>query len=183
MQWMLMPLRRYADFSGRSRRLEYWLFVLFQLLLYVGLFVIFFVAIDASYARDPNNNAMAGFAGILLLFAACAVVWLVMLIPSLAVTVRRLHDTNRSGWWFGGYFLANFAMNGFAGVAMSGLAAGSRTPEQVLAAMGAIYGLAGLGLMVYAIVLFIFFCMDGTPGPNRYGPDPKGRTTAGDIFA
>jgi uncharacterized membrane protein YhaH (DUF805 family) len=69
-----------------------------------------------------------------VLFAHLAVM-LALLVPSLAVTFRRLHDTNRRGWWI----------------------------------------LIGLIPLIGAVVLFIFYLLDGTPGPNRFGPDPKGR--------
>ena len=92
MHWMLMPLRRYAEFSGRSRRKEYWMFWLLNVLvsLFVGL--VFLV----GYYADMSQTDMDTY--------LMPVVWLVCLwsvatfIPGLAVTIRRLHDTDRSGW-------------------------------------------------------------------------------------
>ena len=85
MNWYLEVLKKYAVFSGRSRRKEYWYFALFSLLIFIALGVV---------------DGMVGFfsiePGIGLLGAIFA---LLMFIPSLAVGVRRLHDTNRSGWW------------------------------------------------------------------------------------
>jgi uncharacterized membrane protein YhaH (DUF805 family) len=83
MDLMFAPLRRYADFEGRSRRTEYWLFRLFQLIVFVVLFGI------------AMTMGRAGGA-VLLLYVLFA---MAVLIPSIAVSVRRLHDTNRSGWW------------------------------------------------------------------------------------
>jgi uncharacterized membrane protein YhaH (DUF805 family) len=183
MNYMFMPLRRYADFSGRSRRLEFWLFVLFQFLLYAGLFAILIGIIGAAAATGEVAGAGAailGFAGFALIFF---IVWLALLVPSLAVTVRRLHDSNRSGWWFGVYFLLNIGMNIISGAMMTAMAQSSRSPEELMVAMGGAFGLFGLIMFGYALVLLVFFFLDGTPGPNRYGPDPKGRADAGNVFA
>ena len=89
MEWMLMPLKRYADFSGRSRRKEYWMFVLLQILLLIPLMVIGFVLDDLS---DGGEGGSILF---LLLVGAFG---LVFFIPSLAVQVRRFHDQDKSGW-------------------------------------------------------------------------------------
>lgn len=96
MDWMLMPYRRYADFSGRSRRMEYWMFSLFQFLVLCAFFLLIFIggySID-EYGGSGELGAL-GYVGIigLVIFA------LGSFIPSLAVTVRRLHDQDKSGWW------------------------------------------------------------------------------------
>jgi uncharacterized membrane protein YhaH (DUF805 family) len=78
-------MRRYVDFSGRSNRPQYWLFVLVYLIIYIVACVIDAFALGVT----PGQ----GF-GIVT-----GIVGLVHLIPSLAVSVRRLHDTDRSGWW------------------------------------------------------------------------------------
>ena len=85
MNWFLIVLKKYADFSGRSQRAEYWYFVLFYVLIFLALSVV-----------DGVAGVMYEEVGIGLLGGLFA---LAMLIPSLAVTVRRLHDTSRSGWW------------------------------------------------------------------------------------
>lgn len=84
MEWMLMPLRRYAQFSGRSRRKEYWMYTLFIVLvsLIAG-------AIDGALGLAGE----AGYGPLGGIFA------LATLVPSIAVGIRRLHDTDRSGWW------------------------------------------------------------------------------------
>lgn len=91
MEWMLLPLRRYADFSGRSCRREYWMFALMHgvigLLLYLPVLT---AMVEASHGRPP---AILGVA--LPLFALYV---LTMAVPALAVQVRRLHDCDRSGW-------------------------------------------------------------------------------------
>ncbi|HXH22216.1 MAG TPA: DUF805 domain-containing protein [Dehalococcoidia bacterium] len=83
MDYYMAVLRKYADFSGRARRAEYWMFALINLLISIGLAII-----------DTAILGIEGSVGVLGSLYGLAV-----LIPSLAVGVRRLHDTNRSGWW------------------------------------------------------------------------------------
>lgn len=179
MEYMFMPLKRYADFSGRSRRMEYWMWVLFQFLLYLALWVIFFALAGAAIWSGDPTNALAAGAAIVIFLLIYMVIGLALLIPSLAVTVRRLHDTNRSGWWLGGFFIAYLGLV-VVNVAMMGVL--TQSPDS-LGAVTAVYGIIGLGMLGYGIVLLVFMFLDGTPGPNRYGPDPKGRANAGEIFA
>ena len=84
MKWYLQGLRKYAVFSGRARRQEYWMFELINTLITVALFVI------AVYLGKAGFEY---FIGLPLLYV------LATAIPSLAKLVRRLHDTNHSGWW------------------------------------------------------------------------------------
>ena len=87
---MFKVYKRYFDFEGRSSRSEYWLFVLLCVL--VGLAYV--AVILTQRAADPYDfNAVS-----MIALAAYAIFSLASLIPSLAVTVRRLHDTDRSGW-------------------------------------------------------------------------------------
>jgi uncharacterized membrane protein YhaH (DUF805 family) len=80
MNWNLDVLKnKYAVFSGRARRTEYWMFFLFNLLIAIGIAII---------------EAVIGTGGILGIVFSLA-----MLVPGIAVTVRRLHDTERTGWW------------------------------------------------------------------------------------
>jgi len=85
MQWYLMVLKRYAEFSGRSRRKEYWYFTLISLVIGIILAIIS-VSFDLMF--------MNGQYGIL-----DSAYQLAVLIPSIAVSVRRLHDTSHNGWW------------------------------------------------------------------------------------
>ncbi len=85
MNWYLMVLKNYAGFSGRARRKEYWFFVLINFLITIAL--AFVDGIVGTF--DPQT----GFG------ALSAIYGLAVFIPYLAVTVRRLHDTSRTGWW------------------------------------------------------------------------------------
>ena len=86
MHWFMTAFRRYADFSGRSRRKEFWGFALICVLGGIAL-VIADVALG-TYNPESGLGLLSG------LFT------LVLLVPSVAVTVRRLHDIDRSGWWY-----------------------------------------------------------------------------------
>ena len=78
--------KKYADFTGRARRAEYWWFVLIN-------FVVIFSLVVLIIILAGSNDSLAGLGGIIY-----AVYALGVFVPSLAVTVRRLHDTNKSGW-------------------------------------------------------------------------------------
>ena len=82
MNWYLEVLKKYADFSGRAQRKEYWYFVLFNVLIAIVLAII-----DISLGI-ANREGLGPLRGIYSL---------AVLIPSIAVGVRRLHDTGRSG--------------------------------------------------------------------------------------
>ncbi|ADB33652.1 protein of unknown function DUF805 [Kribbella flavida DSM 17836] len=84
MQWYVDVLKKYAVFSGRARRKEYWMFTLVSVAVSVVLY-----ALDRVIGTDYGNNS-----GLLSGIYSVAV-----LIPALAVTWRRLHDTDRRGWW------------------------------------------------------------------------------------
>lgn len=185
--WALRPLKRYAEFSGRSSRAELWWFVLGFFVFWIAMMILLFgglAGLGASHARPSAGMLGAfGIAWLLLVIGS-----LVLLVPWLAVQVRRLHDINRSGWWLGGFYLLYLVYAVFMGSVMFGMLAsiraGSTPPDP--AAFGAGFGVVGLiGLLqfVYMIVLIVFYCLPGTAGPNRFGPDPYGRDQFDKIFA
>ena len=122
MSWYLEALKKYAVFSGRARRMEYWYFVLFNIIVTVVL-----ALIDTLLGTFNIVQGVGLLSGIYSL---------AVLIPTLAVMVRRLHDIDRTGWWI----------------------------------------LINLIPLVGTIVLLVFALTPGTPGSNRYGPDPKQAT-------
>ena len=79
MNWYFVALKKYAEFNGRARRREYWWFTLVNVII-----VILLSVVGRITHIGPWLSALYGLA---------------ILIPGLAVGVRRLHDTNRSGWW------------------------------------------------------------------------------------
>ena len=108
--------RNYVGFSGRASRSEFWYWVLFSVLVSIALSII-----DLAVLSGKTTVLSS--------------IWsLATLLPSLAVGVRRLHDTDRSGWWW----LISFIP------------------------------------LVGIIVLIVFWCLEGTPGSNRFGADPLG---------
>ena len=106
--------KKYVDFTGRAARSEFWFWTLFAVLASIAGGAIDFVVFPDVLASPVQS-----------------IVGLVLLLPGIAVSVRRLHDLDRTGWWF----LLTFTVIGL-------------------------------------IVLIVWYCMRGTPGPNRFGPDP-----------
>lgn len=78
MEYFTGALKKYAEFTGRARRKEYWMFILFYMIFYIILSVI-----DL-------------FIGSIILSSIYS---LALLIPTISIAARRLHDTGRSGWW------------------------------------------------------------------------------------
>jgi uncharacterized membrane protein YhaH (DUF805 family) len=149
--WAKRPLQKYADFSGRAPRPEYWWFFLAVVLAYIVATII-----DSILGLSHMVFGIYGPVAVLL--------WLATLVPSIAVGVRRLHDTNRTGWWLllpiVPYVLA-FVLGGAA--MMGNPIAG--------------FGIAGIFMLIGfagAIAVLVFYCLAGTPGDNRYGPNPYG---------
>jgi uncharacterized membrane protein YhaH (DUF805 family) len=128
MNWFMESMRKYADFSGRARRMEYWMFQLFACLISVGLALVAIVAVLVMGNTSGNNAA------ILLILAPIWLFLMATIIPHLSVLVRRLHDTGRSGWY---YFISFIPLVG-------------------------------------PIILLVYLFSDSQPGPNMYGPNPKG---------
>ena len=113
MNWYTDVLKKYAVFDGRARRMEFWMFALFNFIIAVVLSII---------------EVVLGIFGLSALYC------LAVLLPSIGVAIWRLHDIDRSGWWL---FISLVPVIGI-------------------------------------IVLLVFYFMDGTPGDNRFGANPKG---------
>lgn len=84
MSWYLAVLKKYAVFSGRAQRKEYWMFFLFNIIIAILLGII---EVVIGISPDADESILANIYS------------LAILLPSLAVSVRRLHDIGRSGWW------------------------------------------------------------------------------------
>ena len=148
--WAKRPIQKYADFSGRAPRAEYWWYTL--------AIVVAAIVIGLVEGMLGLSGAVGTYGPISLIFM------LALLVPGLAVTARRLHDTNRSGWWM------LIAVVPYALMAILAVMA---------AGAGSMAGLAGAGLvgilaLIGAIVLLVFMVLPGTRGTNNYGPDPYG---------
>jgi uncharacterized membrane protein YhaH (DUF805 family) len=148
MNWYLLPFKKYATFTGRSRRQEYWMFFLFNIIISIVLALLDQLLGLRITSGGINNTGILG-----------GIYSLATFIPSLAVAVRRLHDTNRSGW----YLLLPIApyILVILGLILKGFGS-------ILIIIG---GLAVLGL---AILLIVWLATEGTSDENQFGPDPKG---------
>lgn len=177
MEWMILPLKKYAQFSGRSRRKEFWMYILFVFVVTIVLSILdAMLGLGGSTQTstttfEPGTTGVGGSAGVTGGILA-GIFALATFIPSLAVQVRRLHDTDRSGWWIllplvpylaGAVLLLGGAMTGLGSGGMTAASGGALMVGGLLMAVGGIC----------AIALLVFMCLDGTRGPNRFGPDPK----------
>ena len=89
MYWYLKCWKQYVDFQGRARRKEYWIFTLINFIIYLLFYILAF-----SMMFDSSGIFFLLTSIIFFLYTVATI------LPSIAVTVRRLHDTGRSGWWY-----------------------------------------------------------------------------------
>jgi uncharacterized membrane protein YhaH (DUF805 family) len=141
---------KFVSFKGRASRSEYWFFVLFTALLGIVASIFDAVLFPGQIDISPLNS----------------IVTLAVFLPTLSASVRRLHDTDRSGWWIGGMYI----VLGIFGVAIGMLIAqdvngGGGDPEDFIA----FFGIFGIVFLIYAIVILVFTIQKGTLGPNRFG--------------
>lgn len=138
--------RKYATFSGRARRVEYWYFILF-----IFLIAALAAIADAAWGIDEN-------------FSLFSTIWnLSVFIPSLAAGFRRLHDTNKSGWWiFLPYPLMSILL--------------------WMTNFSFIFVIAFLTISSATLILLtLWLAWPGDIGENRFGPDPLRPDLAEDI--
>ena len=139
----------YANFRDRAGRAEYWWWVLFSS-------VILLLAYGLDYFIFPEWNVSPFY----LVFSVSA------FLPGLSVSVRRLHVTNRSGWWV-------LLPIGAAVLYVAGLiAALSKNPRNPFEGVGLVYvGLPMVLLIATSILLIVFMALPSNPGNNRFGPN------------
>ena len=167
MNYMFMPLKRYADFSGRSRRLEFWLWTLFNMIVVGVLCTVLFIAVFGSIA-DLAHRAQAGeFANYVApegtqpgyvelngeKYAVPPELVMQAIMGSLGIPALLLGI-----WW-----LATLIPNRAVAV--------RRMHDQDKSGW---WILIGFVPFIGGIWLLILYLIGGTPGPNRFGPDPKG---------
>ncbi|MEG1622090.1 MAG: DUF805 domain-containing protein [Alistipes sp.] len=155
MKWFLKCIRNYVTFKGRARRSEYWNFVLFMTILLI-------IAKIVDLACSSSIIA--------------SIVALFLFLPWLAVQVRRLHDTGRSGLRILWYYLTNviwvvvlIVMAGFSIFI-------NPNPEDLMALGGGFLAIFLVGLLVcfiWQILFLVWSCINGDSGANKYGDDPK----------
>ena len=160
-QWAVRPLRKYADFTGRAPRAEYWWYALIA-----GIVGFVVGLLDVRLIGPPIFGSYGPFG---LTFVAA------LFTPGLAVTVRRLHDSGHSGWW------SVMRLIGFA-LALIGP---SRVRE-IGGLPGPLMAIAIVALIAWlcvAINYFVLLVIPGSGGPNRYGADPYGPDELERVFA
>ncbi|MGA0546886.1 DUF805 domain-containing protein [Brevundimonas sp. VNH65] len=171
---MLRPLLRYADFSGRARRAEYWGFMLFQF----GLYLLCLIMLAASLG-SARENPSGAFLGMLFWFGVIGLMMLGFALPNYAVLARRLHDIGKSALWMAlilpgvvaQFVTISSAMRMARTLAEGGLAGGDVNGAALAAAGGST--LISLIALLCNLVLFVMTLLPGQTGPNRFGPDPK----------
>jgi uncharacterized membrane protein YhaH (DUF805 family) len=164
-------LKKYATFSGRARRSEYWWFMLAQYILSFILTIFFytFVAIQLFTAIKADGD-ISKFSPVSFLlknpaFWLSIIVSIALIIPQLAVTVRRFHDIGRSGW-FPLLLLIGFPLL-FCGIVATIIFVGDK--------LLLLYLTIALLLIYFAlcILLLIWLVKDGQKEANKWGPSPK----------
>jgi uncharacterized membrane protein YhaH (DUF805 family) len=151
-------LSNYVTFAGRARRAEYWWFYLFTLL--VGLAT---AVIDAVLNTAFNNEI--GIVGTLTSLG--------LLLPTMAVTARRLHDTGRTGWWMLLPVVPLFATILVAAATAFVTLFSTDTDGGLAIGMSVLLVACVLATLAAAVTLLVFLCLDSNPGPNKFGPSPK----------
>ena len=150
MKYYIEGLKKYAEFEGRARRKEYWMFILFDFI-----FAIAAAVLDEILGSEPVISIVYG---------------LVLILPTLAVTVRRLHDTNRSGWWI---LLPciSLIIAIFTTILFSFLLLTFDFQGLFIAPI-----LGYIILIIGWAVLLVFTLQDSDVGNNWYGKNPKKET-------
>lgn len=187
---MFQPLVKYVDFQGRARRSEFWLWVLFRIILgavssTIVLSAMFPIFANMNWSSPDPQQFMAPYMRIMPWINIINLINLALLLPSLAVAVRRLHDINRTGWWLIMPFVVTVVgMILFFVIIASQLfttanGGSEMTDAQSLAMVGKVFGSLAifvfLPILAAQIVMLVFYVTDGTPTANRFGADPKGR--------
>lgn len=149
---------KYAEFSGRARRSEFWFFYLFTTLVSFGFSVL--AAFDVA-SGVPLFTVLGGLAS------------LGLILPSLSVTIRRLHDTGRSGWHFVYWYVLPWVL--FLPIVLFSAMGAAFSGDGFAAALAVMSGV-GVALLLPlagAIVMLVFLVSDSKPEENKYGPSPK----------
>lgn len=162
--------RKYCVFKGRACRSEYWYFELFAVLLSVLFAVVWgIVALPQLLKGSSPADLMTSYTWVSVI---SALVNLAILLPTLGVGTRRLHDTGRSGWWLFG-LMALVAV----GSALVSFAVASMASPLDMESLAKGLLVAGSALLIpvfpLCIVMLVWLIQKGTKGPNRYGEDPK----------
>lgn len=167
MKWFFKCFKQYADFSGRARRKEYWWFTvinfIIMLIFIIGLMVPIF---KMSYAVTMSGGDLEDFNEMEMVAAMLKnpfiyiylIYYLAVLVPSISVFVRRMHDIGRSGYWaflyFGITLIVQIVNMGNYGTGVTII--------------------IGMVLLFITVLFLVWLFTDSQYGPNQWGPNPKG---------
>lgn len=141
-------IRKSFVFNGRARRKEYWSWVLFSALLNI----VVAVAAMMISSTETVQTCVSLIMNLLVFF------------PTLSVAIRRLHDVERSGWWYGGYYIALVVYALFGVILVAG---SSVKPFVIFSIIFLVVALC------WGVAMLVWSFTEGTNGPNMYGEDPK----------
>lgn len=180
MKWYIMALRKYAVFTGRSTRQEFWMYTLFSIIFSIVAQILdklIGLGSDSPYVHTGWISGLYNLA---------------VFIPALAVTVRRFHDIGKSGWMYARFLIAMMLII-FIGVGyavyfimqnggMDALQNGDINPSVfsgsfVIALMATFILAFGLGIWI-----LVLLCRESQPHPNKWGPNPSAVEVPGSIF-
>lgn len=157
MKWFIKCYKHYFDFKGRARRKEYWMFMLFFVLFFFACYmidIILFADIDAISNMNPSEMPQMSEIPFFKWFPVSILFAIVSFIPSLAVLVRRLHDTSHSGYWVLGYYALYIV-------------------TLLLPAPTKIASLCVFLLFVLSVTLLVFMVKDSVYEENKWGECEK----------
>lgn len=164
MKWFIKCFRQYADFDGRARRKEYWWFALINYIIMMVLALAWILmacvsAWDGEYDEVVHALVSNPFLYIFMIY------YMAILIPSIAVMVRRLHDIGKSGFW--GFFIYGGSLLGSIATAFSEV-------------NFVVYMFLALASLTICVISLVWMFTDSQYGPNKYGPNPKGEGNSPD---
>tara|TARA_Y100001970_G_scaffold148687_1_gene182633 strand:+ start:749 stop:1261 length:513 start_codon:yes stop_codon:yes gene_type:complete len=162
MSWYGLAITNYFNFNGRARRKEYWMFYLFAIIIsIIAMILDIALGIDFTYSTFYGQESL--YYGPIYTIVA-----LFHIIPMYSITVRRLHDSDRTGWWFFAPVLAIISAVLIITISFTMIAAHYVTMTLLVLAIILYLGAIGVG-----IAQFVFMFFDGTKGDNRFGPSNK----------
>lgn len=179
LQGAVMDWKNYLfSFQGRVNRAKIWLYILIAIGAEIVYFTVFWMLVGASglgllTGLASPGAALAGGLSVILAIVLSLVFLVAVLWTGFAVAVKRLHDRNKSGWWLAVFYIVPGVLDGIA----MGTAPIGADGEPGMGAVGGVLAFAALGIIIWAFVEL--YCLRGTVGDNRFGPDPlAGKVTA-----
>jgi uncharacterized membrane protein YhaH (DUF805 family) len=163
----------FFSFQGRINRAKLWLFIPIVIVIEIVYFILFSVLFGGSIVamlKGGPAGLMAGGASLGLGAIVTCILVLVVIFSSVALTVKRLHDRDKSAWWLIVFWLVPIGINVTSlgnRIAMLNDTSGAVPPTNPVMM---ILQLVALGLTIWAFVEL--YCLRGTVGDNRYGADP-----------